>query len=155
MVAGEAPLVSSRSNLPTKSGAGFAVKQNAFERITECATMVPPLAPFPQSLQFHEMVASAPRCAASKRRRPRFANSQGQSEEDETMRLHQTNDRAPEFPGYFAAAGVPCPHCNECAIAPEASEFVESREIRHHWHCDACAHVFCTEVRLDRHEAAE
>ena len=65
------------------------------------------------------------------------------------MWLHQIRDRAAAFPGYFAAV-TRCPHCSESVIAPVLSEFVEDRKILHHWHCDACAHVFATEVRLIR-----
>jgi uncharacterized protein with PIN domain len=42
-----------------------------------------------------------------------------------------------------------CPHCGEAVIAPLASEFVDSGEIRHHWACDDCGQVFSTTLTLD------
>jgi uncharacterized protein with PIN domain len=71
-----------------------------------------------------------------------------QSEEDETMRIHQTRDHATAFAGCFAFAAR-CPECGDRMVAPESSEFVDSGKIRHHWLCDACAHEFSTTVCLD------
>ena len=65
------------------------------------------------------------------------------------MQLEQLRDRAPAFPGYFAAT-TRCPQCSEKMIAPVMSLFVEAGKIRHLWHCDTCAHVFSTDVSLSR-----
>ena len=47
------------------------------------------------------------------------------------------------------AAPVRCPNCGDCIVAPLASEFVESGEIRHHWECDACGDLSTTLIPLD------
>ncbi len=71
----------------------------------------------------------------------------GQIEEDETMRIDQTQGPATVFAGCFAAAAR-CPGCGDRMVAPESSEFVDSGEIRHHWLCDACGREFSTAVCL-------
>jgi RNase P subunit RPR2 len=43
-----------------------------------------------------------------------------------------------------------CPHCGEALLAPETSEFVGAREVRHTWACDDCGHDFRTAIRIDR-----
>jgi transcription elongation factor Elf1 len=41
-----------------------------------------------------------------------------------------------------------CPHCGDTPLAPEASELVARRLIRHSWSCDSCGHDFATAIRL-------
>ena len=47
-----------------------------------------------------------------------------------------------------------CPHCDDWMVAPVASEFVESGEIRHTWECDACGEVSATIIDLESPLAA-
>jgi hypothetical protein len=42
-----------------------------------------------------------------------------------------------------------CPACGEAVIAAQASEFIDTGEIRHHWVCDDCGQAFSTTVTLD------
>jgi hypothetical protein len=42
-----------------------------------------------------------------------------------------------------------CPTCGEPAVAAQASEFVDTGEIRYHWVCDDCGEAFSTTVTLD------
>lgn len=46
------------------------------------------------------------------------------------------------------AFGAPlsCAACGDRLIAPMASEFVESGEIRHHWQCEACGAISSTSI---------
>ncbi|MFA6265243.1 MAG: hypothetical protein WC670_05950 [Pseudolabrys sp.] len=48
------------------------------------------------------------------------------------------------------AFGAPlrCSQCGEQLIAPMASEFVESGEIRHYWECDGCGAWSGTSIAL-------
>jgi transposase-like protein len=41
-----------------------------------------------------------------------------------------------------------CPSCRAQVIAANASEFIDTGEIRHHWTCDDCGQVFSTTVTL-------
>jgi rubredoxin len=43
-----------------------------------------------------------------------------------------------------------CPHCGVALLAPETSEFLGAREVRHTWACDDCGHDFRTAIRIDR-----
>lgn len=43
-----------------------------------------------------------------------------------------------------------CPHCGTALLAPETSEFLGAREVRHTWACDDCGHDFRTAIRIDR-----
>jgi len=49
-----------------------------------------------------------------------------------------------------------CAQCGDVLIAPEWSEHVSERCIRHLWSCEACGHEFETAVYLGhgRHNAA-
>lgn len=42
-----------------------------------------------------------------------------------------------------------CPACGESVVAAQASEFIDTGEIRHHWLCDDCGQAFSTTVTLD------
>ena len=42
---------------------------------------------------------------------------------------------------------VPCAQCGETLFAPEWSEYLDDRHIRHLWSCDACGYEFESEVR--------
>jgi predicted RNA-binding Zn-ribbon protein involved in translation (DUF1610 family) len=56
-------------------------------------------------------------------------------------------------PGHHAGAHVrlrKCPHCGTALLAPETSEFIGAREVRHTWACDDCGHDFRTAIRVDR-----
>lgn len=63
------------------------------------------------------------------------------------MRLHQMHECTPAFSACLAG-NVGCPKCREQMVAPELTEFVDSREIRHHWLCDACGAQFCTALSM-------
>lgn len=54
------------------------------------------------------------------------------------------------FSRYFAMP-TRCPHCGDWLVAPEATEFVEGGEIRHHWACDTCSGQSLTSVALSTH----
>ena len=41
---------------------------------------------------------------------------------------------------------VPCAQCGDTLFAPEWSEYLDDRRIRHLWSCDACGYEFETEV---------
>src|SRR4029077_968361 len=38
--------------------------------------------------------------------------------------------------------GVPCAQCGKTLFAPEWSEYLDDRHIRHLWSCDACGYEF-------------
>ena len=63
------------------------------------------------------------------------------------MRLDQMQEHIPGF-SVCLAGSVCCPQCHERMVAPELTEFVDSREIRHHWLCDACGSEFSTALSL-------
>lgn len=46
----------------------------------------------------------------------------------------------------FLSAMQRCPACGETVVAAQASEFVDSGEVRHHWTCDDCGHGFSTTI---------
>lgn len=39
-----------------------------------------------------------------------------------------------------------CPQCNEWLLAPDWSEYLNERCVRHTWSCDACGYSFETSV---------
>jgi len=39
-----------------------------------------------------------------------------------------------------------CPQCSEALLAPEWSEYVNDRCVRHSWSCEACGYQFETAV---------
>ena len=41
---------------------------------------------------------------------------------------------------------VPCAQCGETLFAPEWSEYLDDRHVRHLWCCDACGYEFESEV---------
>jgi len=43
---------------------------------------------------------------------------------------------------------TPCADCGDVVIAPEQSEHVSERYIRHLWSCEACGYQFETAVYL-------
>ena len=47
-------------------------------------------------------------------------------------------------PRYF----TPCAQCGDTLFAPEWSEHVNERCVRHFWSCDACGYQFETSVYL-------
>jgi transcription elongation factor Elf1 len=49
------------------------------------------------------------------------------------------------------APPVRCPHCGDSMVAPVVSEFVDDREIRHHWECDNCGESSTTAIALTTH----
>jgi hypothetical protein len=38
--------------------------------------------------------------------------------------------------------GIACVRCNDSLIAPNWSEYVSERHIRHSWSCESCGHQF-------------
>ena len=62
------------------------------------------------------------------------------------MQLHEYWTKLSSIQAF--ATPVRCPHCDELMVAPIASEFIESGEIRHHWECDACGEVSSTSISL-------
>jgi hypothetical protein len=44
------------------------------------------------------------------------------------------------FPPY----GIACILCNDSLIAPNLSEYVSERHVRHSWSCESCDHQFET-----------
>jgi len=62
-----------------------------------------------------------------------------------TLRTATPFESAPTQFGLHA-----CPHCGTTLLAPETSEFLGPREVRHTWACDECGHDFRTAIRIDR-----
>jgi predicted RNA-binding Zn-ribbon protein involved in translation (DUF1610 family) len=62
-----------------------------------------------------------------------------------TLRTATPFESAPAPVGLHA-----CPHCGGALLAPETSEFLGAREVRHTWACDDCGHDFRTAIRIDR-----
>ena len=48
------------------------------------------------------------------------------------------------FPPY----GIACILCNDSLIAPDLSEYVSERHVRHSWSCESCDHQFETSEYL-------
>ena len=42
---------------------------------------------------------------------------------------------------------APCAQCGDTLLAPEWSEYLDDRHIRHLWSCDSCGYEFETTVR--------
>jgi hypothetical protein len=50
---------------------------------------------------------------------------------------------------------VPCAQCGDTLFAPEWSEYLDPRSVRHLWSCDACGYRFESLVRYpERREQA-
>lgn len=47
-----------------------------------------------------------------------------------------------------------CPQCSAWLLAPEWSEHVNARSVRHSWSCHACGHGFETAVFFPEVESA-
>ena len=47
-----------------------------------------------------------------------------------------------------------CPQCNEALLAPDWSEYLSERAVRHTWSCEACGYGFETTVVFPAAEAA-
>ena len=47
-----------------------------------------------------------------------------------------------------------CPQCNEWLLAPDWSEYLSQRCVRHTWSCEACGYAFETSVFFAEAEAA-
>jgi ribosomal protein L37AE/L43A len=45
---------------------------------------------------------------------------------------------------------VPCAQCGDTLFAPEWSEYLDERHVRHLWSCDHCGYEFETEVSYPR-----
>ena len=43
---------------------------------------------------------------------------------------------------------VDCAQCGERIFAPDWSEYLDDRKVRHLWACDACGYTFETTVRF-------
>jgi len=65
------------------------------------------------------------------------------------MHLHDYRAKSTTL-GAFATP-IRCPICGDPMVAPIASEFIESGEIRHHWECDACGEPSSTSIPLTSH----
>jgi ribosomal protein S27AE len=39
-----------------------------------------------------------------------------------------------------------CPQCGEGLLAPDWSEYLSERRVRHTWSCEACGYAFETDV---------
>ena len=44
----------------------------------------------------------------------------------------------------FPPFGIACMLCNDSLIAPNLSEYVSERHVRHSWSCESCDHQFET-----------
>ena len=42
--------------------------------------------------------------------------------------------------------GLECAQCGEQLIAPECSEYVHARRVRHLWNCEPCGYLFETTI---------
>ena len=66
------------------------------------------------------------------------------------MELRSRNARA----FGWSRLAAPCAQCGDTLIAPEWSETVDDRRIRHLWSCEACGYEFETEVTYPAEQAA-
>jgi len=58
---------------------------------------------------------------------------------------------APTPPMRRRCAAMPmCPQCGDTVLAPEISEHLSPRHVRHTWSCDACGYGFETLVDVSR-----
>jgi hypothetical protein len=70
--------------------------------------------------------------------------------EDKTMEL-----RSPKPNNFHRSRPiVPCAQCGETLFAPEWSEYLDDRRIRHLWCCDACGYEFESMVCYPEPQAA-
>ena len=44
----------------------------------------------------------------------------------------------------YSPYGIACIRCNDRLIAPNWSEYVSERHVRHSWSCESCGHQFET-----------
>jgi DNA-directed RNA polymerase subunit RPC12/RpoP len=44
----------------------------------------------------------------------------------------------------YSPYGIACAQCNHRLIAPNWSEYVSERHVRHSWSCESCGHQFET-----------
>ena len=58
------------------------------------------------------------------------------------MELRSRNERA----FHQSKPIVPCAQCGDTLLAPEWSEYLDDRRIRHLWSCDHCGYEFESEV---------
>jgi hypothetical protein len=63
------------------------------------------------------------------------------------MLLDRQASGSSAFPRCFALP-TRCSHCGDWLVAPDASEFIEGGEIRHHWACDTCGGESVTLVAI-------
>lgn len=47
-----------------------------------------------------------------------------------------------------------CPQCNEALLAPDWSEYLNERSVRHTWSCEECSYQFETTVVFPARAAA-
>ncbi len=45
-----------------------------------------------------------------------------------------------------------CPQCSAWLLAPDWSEYLDERQVRHTWSCDACGYQFETSVFFPAHD---
>ena len=62
------------------------------------------------------------------------------------MELRSRNERA----FHQSKPIVPCAQCGDTLFAPEWSEYLDDRRIRHLWSCDHCGYEFESEVFYSR-----
>ena len=48
----------------------------------------------------------------------------------------------------YSRYGVACIRCDDRLIAPNCSQYVSERHVRHSWSCESCGHQFETSDRL-------
>jgi hypothetical protein len=68
--------------------------------------------------------------------------------EKRSMYRRDTSNYARSFPV------VECAQCGEALFAPEWSEHVDDRRVRHAWNCEACRYCFETTVWFPALESA-
>jgi uncharacterized Zn finger protein len=59
------------------------------------------------------------------------------------MQLSRAAEKVPRPPRL-----IECAQCGEHLFAPELSEYVDARRIRHLWECEACGYAFETIIRF-------
>jgi uncharacterized protein with PIN domain len=67
------------------------------------------------------------------------------------MALHPDTAEAARTVAY---AKNRCPQCNEWLLAPDWSEYLSERCVRHTWSCEACGYAFETSVFFAQAAAA-
>ena len=66
------------------------------------------------------------------------------------MTLHTESTARKNFVAYNKNT---CPQCNAWLLAPDWSEYLSERCVRHTWSCDACGYEFETAVFFPAAEA--